>query len=77
MSRYVQRAQAIVDRANDLARIFYGCMGCSVPDGYRFDKATHPQERLCWACAVEAMCELRGEDVEDALSIVEDEAEAA
>lgn len=41
-------ATEIVALANQMARRFYAAMGCVVPEGYRFDKARHPQEKLCW-----------------------------
>jgi hypothetical protein len=63
----------IVANANALARVFYKCQGCQVPEGYRFDRALHPRERMCWQMAVAAFAELRDTDVEDALSNLEDE----
>lgn len=33
---------------NDLARLFYGMLGCKVESGYDFSKAKHPTEKLMW-----------------------------
>lgn len=60
--------QAIVDQTNELARTFYTLMECQVPEGYRFDRAHHPQERLCWRMACEAQLLFTETDPEDALS---------
>jgi hypothetical protein len=48
-----------IAEANALARDFYGLMGYGVPKGYRFHRATHPKERLCWQMAVVAFERLR------------------
>lgn len=63
--------QEIVERANELAREFYAIMGNRVVPGYRFDRATHPQERMCWQMACKAFEHLQYTDVEDALSELE------
>lgn len=65
--------QCIVDDANNLARIFYGLLGYEVQHGYRFDRATHPQECAMWKMAVIAYENIEGTDVEDALEQLEDE----
>jgi len=39
-------------RINECARMLYSAMGYSVPKGYDFQKATHPQEQACFAMAV-------------------------
>lgn len=57
----------IVDQTNALARDFCRAMGYSVPDGFRFDKATHPTELLCWTMACRAQQILTQTDPEDAL----------
>jgi hypothetical protein len=64
----------LVLKTNSLARRFYSMMGCQVPDGYKFYKAAHPQEVLCWDMAA-ASCEFwTATEIEDALSaILEDE----
>jgi len=49
----------IIAEANSLARDFYGLMGYGVPKGYRFHRATHPKEHLCWQMAVVAFKRLR------------------
>lgn len=38
----------IKNKANALAKIFYGMQGYKVADGYDFSKASHPQEKNCW-----------------------------
>jgi len=35
----------------------------AVLKGYRFDRATHPQERLCWQMAAVAFERLRQTDI--------------
>ena len=67
----------IVEIANELASAFYKMMGHVVPSGYRFDDATHPQERLCWQMACEAYEFIDGTSPADALSEIEDLAERA
>lgn len=67
----MSQPQKIVDRANELARIFYEAHGYEVPKGYRFDKAHHPQEAGMWNLAVMAFAFIDGTNVDDALSEVE------
>lgn len=62
----------ILDLANKLARQFYSLMGYQVPDGYRFDQATHPQEVLAWQQAKAAFEMLRHTDVDDAITSIEE-----
>lgn len=64
--------KTIVANTNDLARKFYGRMGCKVPKGYRFDKATHPQEKMCWQMAADAIEEFFGTDMNDVLDELEE-----
>lgn len=56
----------LVGEGNELAREFYRCMGYVRPDGYRFDKATHPQEILCWNMACLAYDHIEGTDLQSA-----------
>lgn len=63
----------IVDMANELTRVFYKRMGYEVPFGYRFDKATHPQELALFDMACVAFDVLRETSVMDALSNFEDD----
>lgn len=63
-----QKLEAILADANTLAGGFYQEMGYTVPDGYRFDKATHPTERMCWRMAVMAYQFLTETDPEDVLA---------
>ena len=44
------------ETTNKLARLFYGAQGYHVPQGYRFDRARHPQERMAWNQASLAIC---------------------
>jgi hypothetical protein len=55
--------EEIIAEANALARDFYGLMGYVIRKGYRFDRATHPQERLCWQMAAVAFERLRQTDI--------------
>ena len=43
-------------------------MGYMTTEAFRFDKATHPQERMCWNMAAHAQAVLRDTDVENALA---------
>ena len=65
--------QQIVDDASELAREFYRIRGYVVPEGYRFDQATHPHEIASWQQAVHAYDFIQGTDVEDALAQIGDE----
>lgn len=65
-------AKQIIENANALARRFYGRMGYVVPKGYRFDRATHPQERMCWHMVCDAAEEYFDTDLEEVLSEFED-----
>lgn len=58
---------------NRLARRFYAVHGCSVTQGYRFDQATHPDERRMWNLAVLAFDYIEGTDIEDVLAQMEDD----
>ena len=59
--------EEIVKQTLELARSFYRMMGCEVRDGYRFERAHHPQERMCWEMAVHAQEVLTDTSVEDCL----------
>lgn len=63
----------IVDGANALARRLYALRGYAVPEGYRFDRATHPHEVEAWQAAVLAYEFIDCTDVENALAECEDE----
>lgn len=65
--------EEIIIAANQLAREFYSIMGYVVPDGKRFDKSTHPQERTCWEMACYAFDFIEGTDVKNTLQEWEDE----
>ena len=64
--------QQVVDAANRLARRLYASLGYEVEEGYRFDKAIHPQEQGMWNMAAIAFDEIEGTDIEDALAQVSD-----
>ena len=60
--------QVVMD-CNELAREFYQLHGYVVPEGYRFDQASHPQEQLMWRLASLATVALTDTDPEDALTV--------
>lgn len=62
----------IVANANALAREFYRLMGYVVSEGYAFDRATHPQEVMCWNMVCEAYEHIEGTSLMDVLSEIED-----
>jgi hypothetical protein len=64
--------EQLVAECNELARKFYRSMGYQVEKGYRFDQATHPQERGMWNAAVIAYDHIADTDVECALSNLDD-----
>lgn len=63
----------IVELANELAAKFYGFLGKKRPDDFEFWRATHPEEKMMWDMAAEAMETLLGTDANDAVSNIEDE----
>jgi len=65
--------QKIIDRANDLARKLYECDGYVAPDGWRFDKSTHPRELRMWRMAVIAFDHCESIDIDDVLSMLEED----
>ena len=73
MVEIIPTDQEIVENANELARNFYAMMGNQVEKGYRFDKARHPEEKLCWEMACEAYDFIQGTDISNALSELEEE----
>jgi len=66
--------QEIVDQTNALARELYAIRGYVVPEGYRFDRATHPHEQQAWRGACAAQMMLTATDPNDALSNLGEEA---
>lgn len=60
--------QNIIDQTNELARKLYLLRGYTVPEGYRFDRATHPHEVEAWQGACEAQAMLTATSPEDALA---------
>ncbi len=67
-----QTPEQIVRGARSLARVYYEMMGCAVPAGYKFETATHPQERLCWQMACYAYERLTDTEVEGCLMEIYD-----
>lgn len=57
----------IITEANALARRFYAIPGYAVPEGYRFEQATHPHEVACWAMAGAACDRLLGTERDEVL----------
>lgn len=68
----MRTAQQIVDQTNALAREFYRLMGYGVAEGYRFDRARHPQEQTCWRMACFASEQLTGTEPDEAAAELED-----
>jgi hypothetical protein len=66
-NRKVRTEQQIVDQTNELARKLYAIRGYQVPNGYRFDEATHPHEVEAWEGACAAQIYLTDTDPKDAL----------
>ncbi len=65
-------AQEIGDAGLELARRFYRRMGYVQREGYRFDLATHPQERLCWEMACDAFDQIMGTDLNEVMNELND-----
>lgn len=65
--------QEIVNQTNELARQLYTLRGYIVPQGHRFDAATHPHEVEAWQGACAAQLMLTDTDVIDALANIEDQ----
>lgn len=61
----------IVEQTNRLARRFYQMQGYIVDKKYKFYKATHPQEMLCWRMACAAQDVLTATDVEGNIDLDE------
>ncbi|MBR8189046.1 hypothetical protein KDW82_08240 [Burkholderia vietnamiensis] len=58
----------VIDQTNALARKLYAIRGYEAPEGYRFDRATHPHEVEAWQGACAAQILLTETDPEDALA---------
>lgn len=65
--------EEIVRKANHIAREIYRLRGYLVPEGYRFDKATHPHEQEAWSAADVAFVELLDTDINDAVANLDDD----
>jgi hypothetical protein len=66
-------ARETIAEANALAREFYRLMGYVGPEGYRFDRATHPQERRCWQMAEVAYERLKATELSEVLAEAEED----
>ena len=64
-----------VDECNALARQFYASMGYEVEEGYRFDRAHHPQEQGMWNMAAMAYEHIDGTEMDQVLLELEDESD--
>ena len=62
----------VINLANQLCRKFYAQLGYCVQAGFRFDLATHPQQKMCWHMAADAFDLLKHTDLSEALSNTED-----
>ena len=62
-----------IKEANQLARKFYARLGYVVPVGYRFDKATHPQEAACWGMVELAYDHIEGTELSEVLAEQDEE----
>lgn len=52
MSNKTKKVKTGTERFNECARMLYTINGYEVPEGYDFQSATHPQEKLMFAIAV-------------------------
>lgn len=73
MKEGVMSNRQLVDAAIELAGVFYSMQGYSHRPGFKYWQSPHPQERLCFAMACRAFELIRGSDVMDAISEIEDE----
>ncbi len=62
----------LVASCNGLARQFYLMHGYQVPEGYRFDRAEHPQERGMWNLASAAYYWIEGTSVDELMTETDD-----
>ena len=62
-----------VSQSRYLARMYYEQLGYVVEEGYRFDKAHHPQEEHMWEMACIAQEVLTDTDVSSVLSEIDEE----
>ena len=68
----MRTVKEIIDQTNELARAFYALRGYQAKKGYRFDRATHPQEIEAWEAACVAQRMLTDTDPVDALTEMEE-----
>jgi hypothetical protein len=50
-----------IAKTNELARLFYYAHGYQIEEGYNFEDATHPQERLMFRLAMVAFNYVRSQ----------------
>lgn len=73
MSKQPMTNRELVDAAIELAGEFYAMQGYSHRPGFKYWQSPHPQERLVFKMACHAFEIIRGSDVMDAISDLEDE----
>jgi hypothetical protein len=73
ITEYVDNGRKLLADGNELARMFYRRMGYVRPEGYRFDRATHPQEQMVWAMACDAVEHFFGTELEEVRAELEDD----
>lgn len=75
--RKADRLRQEQERAEHTERLkaqrLYRVRGYSVPEGYRFDTATHPHEVQCWQLAEIAFERLQGTELQEILNQIEDD----
>lgn len=71
----VMTDKELVDVAIILAGKFYSMMGYSHREGFKYWESPHPQERLVFDMACEALEIIRGSNVMDAIDNMDDENE--
>jgi hypothetical protein len=69
----VRTDKEVLRDGNALSRQLYACLGYQVPQGYRFDLATHPQEIACFRMADLAYAHIEGTDLQEAANNVGEE----
>jgi hypothetical protein len=69
----IKSPEQLLDLANVLARELYLIRGYEVPEGYRFDRATHPHEVQAWRGARAAFELLRDTDLDNVIAELEED----
>ncbi|PHY81395.1 hypothetical protein CS371_17755 (plasmid) [Serratia marcescens] len=65
--------EELIAAALELAGKFYEAQGYTHRPGFKYYASPHPAERLMWKMACDAFEFIRGSDVRDALTDVEDD----